>query len=280
MPPEVQTPRRARHEVDQASGTLVLIGGGTTPNGAALGEFVRLSGAMEGGRIVVLTSASGDPTASARQWRRDLLAAGCRQVDAPIVASREQASDPHVVALIQQASGVFLGGGDQVKLVSIIGGAPVGEAIRDAYVRGVVIGGTSAGAAALTKTTLAGNEVDECGQLVEQYIGPGLGLVRHQALVDTHFSQRRRLYRLFVALAEFPDLMGLGLDEDTAMVVNGDLGRVVGVGGVTFVDGRSVTYSNAFQLREGKSLTISAMRVGVVGAGHTFDLAKRELVLD
>lgn len=280
MPPKVRTPHRARAEVDQACGTLVLIGGATTPTGPALGEFIRLAGGKAGGQIVVLTSASGDPAASARQWRRDLREAGCVHVEAPVVATREHAADPHVVELIQGASGVFLGGGDQVKLISIIGGAPVGEAIRDAYVRGVIIGGTSAGAAALTKTTLAGNEVDEHGLLVEQYIGPGLGLVRHHALVDTHFSQRRRLYRLFVALAEFPDIMGLGLDEDTAMVVNGDLGRVVGAGGVTFVDGRGVSYSNAFQLREGKPLTISAMRVGIIGAGHTFDLAKRELVLD
>ena len=228
----------------------------------------------------MLTSASGDPATSARQWRRDLHAAGCVNVEAPVIITREEASDAKVVAMIRDASGVFLGGGDQVKLVSLIGGSPVGESIRDAYVRGVVIGGTSAGAAALTKTTLAGNEVDEHGQLVEQYIGPGLGLLRHQALIDTHFSQRRRLYRLFVALAEYPELMGLGLDEDTAMVVTGDTGRVVGTGGVTFVDGRPVSYSNATELRNGKPLTISAMRVGVIGAGHTFDLLKRELVLD
>jgi len=269
-----------RDTLDRATGTLILIGGATTPNGRALGEFVRLSGATRNGRVVALTSASGNPDASARQWRRDLRAAGCRTVNVPIVHSRDDASNPRVVELLTQADGIFLGGGDQVKLVSIIGGTPVGHAIQDAYVRGVVIGGTSAGAAALSKTTLAGNEVDEHGQLVEQYIGPGLGLIKHQALIDTHFSQRRRLYRLFVALAEFPELLGLGIDEDTALVVSGDLGRVVGAGGVTFVDGRNVSYSNAAELRDGQPLTVSAMRVGVIGAGHTFDLARRELVID
>jgi len=72
--------------------------------------------------------------------------------------------------------------------------------------------------------------------------------------------------------------MGLGIDEDTALVVTGDIGQVVGTGGVTFVDGRGVSYSNAAELRNGQPLTISAMRVGVIGAGHTFDLAKRELL--
>ncbi|HXC25464.1 MAG TPA: cyanophycinase [Gemmatimonadaceae bacterium] len=269
-----------RDLVAQASGTVILIGGATTPTGAALGEFVRLSKGRAGGKIVALTTASGNPIVSAKQWRRDLIAAGCTHLHTPIVANREQACDPQVVEAIQAADGVFLGGGDQVKLVSILGGSPIGEAIRDAYVRGIVIGGTSAGAAALAKTTLAGNEVDESGHLVEQYIGPGLGLVRHPAIIDTHFSQRRRLYRLFVALAEFPELLGLGIDENTALVLNDDTGRVVGTGSVTFVDGRGVTFSNAAQLREGKPLTLSAMRVGIVGAGYTLNLKTRELLVD
>ena len=269
-----------RNIVDRAHGTLVLIGGATTPGGAALGAFVTRSGGQTGGRIVVLTSASGHPVVSARQWRRDLRAAGCHHVESPLVTTREQATDPRIVETINAADGIFLGGGDQIKLVSVIGGTPVGEAVRDAYVRGVVIGGTSAGASALAKTTLAGNEVDEHGQLVEQYIGPGLGLMRHPMLVDTHFSQRRRLYRLFVALAEFPELLGLGIDENTALVVEDDIGRVIGVGGITFVDGRGLTYSNAGLLRDGEPLTLSAMRVGIVGTGYAFNLGTRELLTD
>ena len=124
---------------------------------------------------------------------------------------------------------MLIGGGDQVKLVSVLGGTPVGEAIRDAYILGATVCGTSAGAAALTKTTLAGNEVDDEGKLVEQYIGPGLGLLGFHTLVDTHFTQRRRLYRLFVAIAEFPALMGLGIDEDTALVVKREIGTVIGL---------------------------------------------------
>ena len=197
-----------------------------------------------------------------------------------MIATRDQASDPAIVHAINEATGIFLGGGDQVKLVSILGGSPVGEAIRDAYIRGAIVGGTSAGAAALAKTTLAGNEVDESGNLVEQYIGPGLGLIRDPAIIDTHFSQRRRLYRLFVALAEFPELLGLGIDEDTAIVLNGDIGRVIGAGGVTFVDGLGITFSNAAQLRAGEALTLSAMRVGIVGAGYALNLRTRELVTD
>lgn len=261
-----------------ACGPVVLLGGATTPHGSALATFVALAHGREGARVVVLTAASGDPAAAARHWRRDLMAAGCTDIDTPHVASRADALDPRTAAVVASADAIFLGGGDQVKLISIIGGTPLGAAIHDAHTRGIVVGGTSAGASALAKTTLAGNEVDGAGELIEQYIGPGLGLVAHPAIIDTHFSERRRLYRLFVALAEFPELLGLGIDEDTAMVVGGDEGRVVGAGGVTFVDARSVRYSNAGARRDGEPLTLSAVRVGVVGSGYCFDLAQRELV--
>jgi cyanophycinase len=257
---------------------LVLIGGATAPRGKALAAFITLARGHKGGRIVALTTASGNPAGSARQWRRDFQAAGCHRIEIPAVTTREQASDPQVAESIASADGIFLGGGDQVKLVSIIGGTPVADAIRNAHARGIVIGGTSAGAAAFAKTTLAGNETDEHGQLVEQYIGPGLGLISYPTVIDTHFSQRRRLYRLFVALAEYPDLMGLGIDEDTALVLRGHIGNVVGTGGVTFVDGRDVSYSNAGRRRDGAPLTLSAVRVGIVGAGYSLDLIARDLI--
>src|SRR5690606_34049870 len=101
------------------------------------------------------------------------------------------------------------------------------------------IAGTSAGAAALTELTMAGGELDPEGNLVEQYLGPGLGLLAHDAIVDTHFSERQRLQRLFLVIASNTQLLGVGIDEDTGLVVKGHVGEVVGSGGVTFVDGRS-----------------------------------------
>lgn len=256
----------------------MLIGGGTTPAGPALGAFIEMTRAKEGGAIVGLTTASSQVKVAREMWLSDLAQAGATDVTIPIVETREQASDSAIVEQVRRARGIFLGGGDQVKLVSCLGGTPLEEAIRDAFLDGAIICGTSAGAAALTKTTLAGNEVDEEGKLVEQYIGPGLGLLGYHTLIDTHFTQRRRLYRLFVAIAEFPALMGLGIDEDTALVVKRDIGTVVGKGGVTFVDGSSVRFNNASDVTKGPELTISALRVGIVGTGQQFNLKKREVV--
>jgi cyanophycinase len=236
-----------------------------------------MAGAQEGGAIVGFTTASTQVVVSREMWLADLRKGGATNVEIPIVETREQACNPEIVEQVRAARGIFLGGGDQVKLVSVFGGTPLGEAIRDAYIDGAIVCGTSAGAAALTKTTLAGNELDDEGKLVEQYIGPGLGLLGYHTLVDTHFTQRRRLYRLFVAVAEFPALMGLGIDEDTALIVKREIGTVIGKGGVTFVDGRSVRFNNAAEVTKGPELTISALRVGIVGTGQQFNLKKREV---
>lgn len=259
------------------AGTLVLIGGACTPDGEALGAFVNLTASREGGPIVGITSASRDVRGSAAHWQEHLTIAGAGDVVIPIIETREDACNRDTARLVASARGIFLGGGDQVKLITALGGTPVGDAIWDNYVRGGVVCGTSAGSAALTELTLAGNEVDEEGNLVEQYIGPGLGLLDYKTLIDTHFSQRRRLYRLFVAIADFPEIMGLGIDEDTAMVVRGEIGTVVGKGGVTFVDGRTVKFDNAEEVTKGRQLTLSALRVGIVGTGYTFNLRLREL---
>ena len=237
-----------------------------------------MADAKNGAPIVGLTTASSQVAVARDMWLADLAQAGASNVSIPVVETRDQACDPKIVEQVRGARGIFLGGGDQVKLVSALSGTPLEDARRDAYFDGAIVCGTSAGAAALTKTTLAGNEVDDEGKLVEQYIGPGLGLLGYHTLIDTHFTQRRRLYRLFVAIAEFPALMGLGIDEDTALIVRREIGTVVGGGGVTFVDGSSVRYNNSSEVTKGPELTISALRVGIVGTGQQFNLKKRDVV--
>jgi cyanophycinase len=282
-PPHVTGTRTARTSrpripVEQA-GALVLIGGACSPKGEALGRFLELADARRGGRIVGLTTASSDPQRSAVLWRADFTTAGVTSAEIPVIGSRPDACDESIAARVRDADGVFLGGGDQVKLVATLSGTPVGTAIRQAWARGAVVCGTSAGAAALTELTLAGGEVDEEGALVEMYIGPGFGLLGYRALVDTHFGARRRLHRLVVAIANNPELLGLGIDEDTALVVHGHVGEVVGAGGVTFVDGRTMRFDDSDEVGLGKQRTMSHLRVGIVGPGHRLDLRERELAV-
>jgi cyanophycinase len=267
-----------RRRSDVRAGTLVLIGGACDPRGAAFEAFVSASGARSGERIVGLTTASSDPVRSAVHWKDAFAAAGARNVEFPIVDRRERAQDQRIAQLILDARGIFLGGGDQVNLVAVLSGSRVARAIREAYARGAVVGGTSAGAAAMSETILAGGEVDTRGEIIARHLGPGLGLIGFSSVIDTHFTQRGRLQRLFRRVAENPELRGLGIDEDTALIVRGHLAEVAGVGAVTYVDGRGVQFTNADDvITKGASLTVSRLRVGLVGAPYAFNLREREL---
>ena len=266
-----------RRRTDRHAGRLVLIGGACEPSGEALGAFLRLANARDGGRIVGITTASVNPGRSAREWMKAFEAAGATEVEIPIIDRRDLAQDRRIVRMIEEADGIFLGGGDQVQLVATLGGSRVDRAVREAYARGVTVCGTSAGAAALTETILAGGEPDEYGQMQDVHLGPGFGILGFRAIIDTHFTRRRRLQRLFMVIAQNPELLGLGIDEDTALVVQGHLAEVVGNGSVTFVDGRGVRFDNADECMEGRPLTLSYLRVGIVGAGYTLNLREREL---
>jgi cyanophycinase len=273
---EAETPNRRRS--DRHDGTLVLIGGACDPMGKAFGSFIDLANGRDGGRIVGLTTASMDPADSARHWLKSFSEAGAGHVEIPIVDSRDRAQDRKVARMILDADGIFLGGGDQVHLVTTVAGSRTGRALAEAYTSGAVVCGTSAGAAALTETILAGGEPDEYGHMQDLHLGPGFGLLGFRAVIDTHFTQRRRLQRLFMVIARNAELMGLGIDEDTGMIIRGHLGEVVGKGSVTFVDGRGVRFDNADQCDRGDcALTLSYLRVGIVGAGYTLNLREREL---
>lgn len=262
----------------EGNGALILIGGNATVNGQALSAFFELARAQRGERVVGLMAASVEPVKSAHFWKSAFHSVGAKDAEFPMLLPRNSKTDTECAALIDESRGVFLGGGDQVKLVSTLSGTKTEKAIKALFERGGVIAGTSAGAAALTELTMAGGELDPEGNLVEQYLGPGLGLLAHDAIVDTHFSERQRLQRLFLVIASNTQLLGVGIDEDTGLVVHGHVGEVVGSGGVTFVDGRStVRYDNAGSLETGRQLTISHLRVGIVGTGHHLDLVRREV---
>jgi cyanophycinase len=275
-PPRVDAPTQSQHE-PQTSGPLVLIGGACTAGGEALQSFIELARDV-GGPIVGITAASENPVKSAQLWRTDFRAAGVQNIEFPRVRRSNEKLDRELAARIDDAGALFLGGGNQVKLVAELSGTRAEASIKALAARGGVICGTSAGAAALTSLTMAGGEIDEEGNLVEQYLGPGFGLLNFETIVDTHFTKRRRLQRLFVVIAGNPELMGLGIDEDTALIVRGHIGEVVGAGGVTFVDGRdSVRFDNADDLEKGRQLTLSHLRVGIVGTHYQLNLRHREL---
>jgi cyanophycinase len=274
----MSTVRTRQRRRDDQAGSLELIGGACDPKGAAFTRFLDMSGARQGAPIVVITTASTDPARAGAMWKHDLEVAGATNVEAPIIDRRQRAQDPACAELVGSARGIFLGGGDQLKLVSTLGGSRVWRAVREAFGSGATVCGTSAGAAALSETVLAGGEVTSAGSAIPLHLGPGLGLLGFSSVIDTHFARRGRLQRLIQQVARNPELLGIGIDENTGLVVRGHLAEVVGPGNVYYVDGRDAKFDNADDVKSGNAaLTLSYLRVGVVGSGYTLDLREREL---
>lgn len=191
--------------------------------------------------------------------------------------SRGEASDPSYVDTLADVTGVFMTGGNQLKLSAIVNGTPFGEAIRAAHRRGAVVGGTSAGASFQSSHMVAfGSGGTNPKQRMTQ-LAAGLGLVE-ECVIDQHFMQRNRYGRLLMCVAQSPNLLGIGVDEDTAAVItDGSHLEVIGRGAVTIMDGRDVV-SNAHEVTHTKPLMVSGARLHVLPQGARFDLRSRRLL--
>ena len=275
-------PGQPSHQSGPGRGPLLAIGGAEDKLGkrSVLSEFVRLAGGADARIAVVPTASSLGPEIV------DVYDALFRKIGAAEVwgvrpESREEAEDPELVRRLEEATGIFMTGGNQLKLSAIVNGTSFGDAIKAAHERGIVVGGTSAGASIQSSHMVAfGSGGSTPKQRMTQLAG-GLGLIR-DVVVDQHFSQRNRYGRLLMLVAQSPHLLGIGIDEDTgALVTTGDDGherlRVLGRGVVTIFDGRNVV-SNAHEARRTAPLLASGVVLHVLPAGSVFDLTDRSLV--
>jgi cyanophycinase len=269
-------------------GALIAIGGAEDKLGrrSVLSEFVSLAGGADA-RIAVVPTASSLGPEIVEVYDALFRRLGAREVVGVRPQTREQAEDPAVVGLLEDVTGIFMTGGNQLKLSSIVNGTAFGDAIVAAHRRGAVVAGTSAGASIQSSHMVAfGPGGSTPKQRMTQLAG-GLGLVR-DVVIDQHFAQRNRYGRLLMLVAQSPGLLGIGIDEDTAAVVTtersgaGTLGaaemlRVVGRGAVTLFDARAVV-SNADTARRTAPLLASGVVLHVLPAGAVFNLTDRTLV--
>lgn len=262
-----QTPR----STGASSGTLMIIGGGEdrTDNKAVLARFVALAGGPER-PLVVLTAASKIPDDVWEMYRGALHDLGARNVRHVRITDRADADDPATAGVIGGASGIFMTGGDQKRLVAVIGGSAVERAMRQAYVRReACIAGTSAGASAMCTHMLAEGKAELAPEKGAVRLGAGLGLV-HRVVIDQHFSQRQRIHRLLSVVAQTPFLLGAGIDEDTALIVHGRAGfEVMGEGTVTVLDCRAAQ-TNVTDLRTGAVPTLVGVGLHLLPSGTAF----------
>jgi cyanophycinase len=246
----------------------LIIGGAAGPG--LLGRFVELSGGAAG-RIVVIATASSGPSSAERAHREAFTALGAGEVRALRLTTRAEANDAAVEPVLRGATGVFFTGGDQERIAAVIGGTAT-DSLLQALVAGgsVVLAGTSAGAAIMSGTMIVGGDGAGVSRDCVR-TGPGLEFLPG-VLIDQHFAERGRLNRLLSAVALYPHELGLGIDEDTAILTDGDRFEVLGSGAVTVVDAGAAT---DIRVPTQGPATLADARIHVLPAGHTFHLTGR-----
>ncbi len=259
-------------------GALYVIGGAEDKlqRRTVLTRFIAACGGTAA-RIALVPTASGLGPEIVDVYVALFSRLGAAEVFGVRPESREQAADPAYVNRLLDATGIFMTGGNQLKLSAIVNGTPFGEAILAAHRRGVTIGGTSAGASFQSSHMVAFGSGGATPKQRMTQLAAGLGLV-DGCVIDQHFSQRNRYGRLLMCVAQSPNLLGIGIDEDTAAVITDHTAlEVIGRGVVTIIDGRHVT-SNAHEATRTRPLMISGARLHVLPEGARFDLATRDLV--
>jgi cyanophycinase len=266
-------------------GPLMIIGGAEDKlrRRSILKELVAAAGGADA-RIAVIPTASSLGVEVVQVYDALFRREGAAEVIAIRPESRDDAHDEALVKTLADATGIFMTGGNQLKLSAIIGGTPLGEAIVAAHERGVVVAGTSAGASIQSSHMVAFGGPGATAKQRMTQVAAGLGLLQ-SSVIDQHFDQRNRYGRLLMIVAQSPQLLGIGVDEDTAAVVERqdvegeehEVLRVVGRGAVTILDPARIT-TDAFEAKRSAPILASGVVLHALPAGSTFDLTTRTLV--
>jgi cyanophycinase len=262
----------------QPKGTLIIIGGheerGESQKREILAEVA--SRARGGGSLVVVTVATASNPDTGAAYVRVFRDLGVHSPRVLPLRSRDDALSDTVIEQMQKATVVFFTGGDQLRITSQLGDSAVYRCLHEIYRRGGTIAGTSAGAAAMSETMVIGGAGDESPGISALRMAPGLALIPN-VVIDSHFAERGRIGRLLGAVAQNPANLGVGIDEDTAIVVErGEQFRVLGSGATYVVDGSHITYSGLSETQPEGVLAIHNVTLHVLGNDDCFDLNARK----
>ncbi|HEY0515136.1 MAG TPA: cyanophycinase [Thermoanaerobaculia bacterium] len=269
--------KRGPAKVETKKGTLIIIGGGERKD-AERTVLQQVADRVGTGRLVVVTVATAQPEETWKDYREIFKKLGVKKVEWLDVRVREEGFQEEIVRLLDGASVVFFTGGDQLKITSQLGDSYVYRRIEEIYEQGGTIAGTSAGASVMSETMLISGDGDESHK-VNTILGmaPGLGLIKN-AVIDQHFAQRGRLGRLLGAITQNPRTLGIGLDENTAIILtDNERFEVVGAGAAYVLDGSKVSYSNLAEPEQEmeKTMSVFDVKLHVLSEGNRFNLQER-----
>jgi len=257
-------------------GRLLVIGGAEDPDEKKLRilpHLVKMAGGAKA-RVLVCSAPSENPEEKVRTYGRLFEKIGVAEVIAAPITERAEANTPEILEALERATAVFFTGGDQLRLTALMAGSQMCERIRERlYGDGLVVAGTSAGAAAMSGVMIIGGPSDGTVRRADVALAPGLGYWR-DTVVDTHFNQRGRPSRLFTIFAHNPQVLGIGIDENTAIEVEpGASLRVLGEGAVMVLGGR-VSHTNAADVGDDETLALTDAVVHILPDGYGYDLVE------
>ncbi len=262
---------------ESAQGILVIIGGAEDKKGdcTILRQVAALSGEKDG-RLVILTAATEYPDQVGKEYTALFHRFNVKNIDAVHIETREDANRIERVRRIEEASCVFFTGGDQLKITSLIGGTATERLLKDAFGEGLVIAGTSAGASVMSQTMITSGDDDGAPKKCTLKMAPGLGLIQN-VVIDMHFAQRGRIGRLLTAIAQNPTMLGIGIDEDTAIILRSDdTFEIIGSNAVTILDGIGCRHTNVSELKPDEILALTDITLHILPKGYHFDLVERK----
>ena len=260
----------------QLRGYVIPIGGAEERTGSmrVLRRFVKLCGGRKA-RIVII------PTASELEDTGDryidiFTEIGVESAVSVPISERRDTERSGYIEPLDHATGIFITGGNQLRLSTILGGTPVAQKIRRLNAAGVHVAGTSAGAAIMPEHMIAGGSMGLSPRADGVNLAPGLGLT-NAVIIDQHFSQRDRLGRLLTSISYNPFLMGVGIDEDTALFIRPDqVCEVEGSGSVTIIDPEHLSYSSMDRAKKNESLSLLDLKLHILSKGCHFDIRERK----
>ncbi|MEP6489829.1 cyanophycinase [Microcoleus vaginatus GB2-A3] len=264
----------------ETQGKLLIIGGAEDKEGDCkiLREFLRCAGGTKA-RIVVMTAATSLPGEVGDNYIRVFERLGAEDVRVIDTQRPEDASDPDYLEAIEQATGIFFTGGDQARIISCLKDTKLDAAMHKRYSEGIIIGGTSAGAAMMPDMMIIEGDSETNPRVDAVAMGPGMGFLPN-VVIDQHFAQRGRLGRLVTALLLQPAVLGFGIDENTAILVHGDELEVIGESAVTVIDESEKLHDNIEGRLKDEGLAICGAKLHILPHGYRFNLKTRQPVFD
>lgn len=264
---------QVKRSTGAAKGTLIIVGGAEDKmrDRIILKEIAQRTG---NGRLMIVTAASGEARLAWEVYEKIFHHLGIKHVSHLHIETAEEARDISCLKLFRGVKTVFFTGGDQLRITTKLGGTPVLDCIQSIYKKGGLIAGTSAGAAVMGKIMIIGGSSVQTHKVGNWLMAPGLGFLE-EMIIDQHFAQRGRISRLLGAVGLNPGLLGLGIDEDTAIVVHKNRFQVIGQNAVYVVDGRGVSYTNFADSETGHTMSLHDVCLHVLAAPEVFDLKTR-----